>query len=268
MRPASRGVIPLTALVATLACASAEVAGVPTGNWQSPSSENYTWALHPALTGGEMYLKIDVATDGSFRGEWGEYFCTGPAGVYAATCRVSGKGERVSGRFGADGQGVIDLERRGRGTFAWTTPATDELAIDLPKNWLGGADARLYRARLTRDGKRKPATTTPSPEENSGPLLSGVALYREFKQDERVALARHAGKRLVLEGRRGTLIDLGNGGAAIHVPDGFTSRALVLTFPDLKQVSSIAEGARFRFSCTVESFDYQYVHLRDCAIVR
>jgi hypothetical protein len=122
---------------------------------------------------------------------------------------------------------------------------------------------------MTRDGKRKSTTSTSSsPAGDTGPLLSSVALYREFKENEKAALGKYAGRRMVLEGRRGTFIDLSSGGAAIHVADGFTSRALVLVFPNLKEVSGLAEGQQFRFSCVVESFDYLYVHLQDCSIVR
>ena len=199
----------------------------------------------------------------------GEYFCSGSVvafGISTSTCRLSGKSERVSGRFGPGRQGVIDLGRLGRSAFSWAAPAVDELAIDLPKNWQGG-DAILWRARLTRDGKGKPATATP-PGSDAGPLLSANALYREFNQDSEAALRRYAGKTLVLEGRRGTLIPLSDGGAAIHIADGFTSRALVLAFGDLREVNGIREGEQFRFTCTVESFDYLYVHMEDCSIVR
>ena len=65
-----------------------------------------------------------------------------------------------------------------------------------------------------------------------------------------------------------TLITLSDGGAAIHIADGFTSRALVLVFADARQVSGISEGAQFRFRCTVQGFDYLYVQLKDCSIVR
>jgi hypothetical protein len=187
----------------------------------------------------------------------------GAFGINTFPCRFSGKSERVSGRFGPGRQGVIELGRLGRSAFTWAAPAADELAIDLPKNWRG--DAILYRARLTRDGRRTPATPS-APD--AGPLLSANALYREFTQDAATALRRHAGRRLVLEGRRGTLIPLSDGGAAIHIADGFTSRALVLVFGDLRAVSGIGEGAEFRFTCTVESFDYEYVHLEGCSIVR
>jgi hypothetical protein len=249
--------------------ASAQELAFPVGNWQSATSETFTSPLHPVLTGAEFYLKIDVAKDGSFRGEWGEYFCSGVTpgafGVNTFPCRFDGNSDRVSGRFGPSRQGVIDLGRAGRGTFSWAAPAVDELAIDLPKNWRG--DAVLYRARLTRDGKRKTGASTP-PGDDAGPLLSAVALYREFNQDSKGALERYAGKTLGLEGRRGALIPLSDGGAAIHIADGFRSRALVLVFEDLREVNGISEGAQFRFRCTVESFDYLYVHMKDCSIER
>jgi hypothetical protein len=66
---------------------------------------------------------------------------------------------------------------------------------------------------------------------------------------------------------RGVLIPLSDGGAAIHIGDGFTSRTLVLVFANLRDVSGIDEGAQFRFRCTVESFDYLYVHMEECSIV-
>jgi len=149
----------------------------------------------------------------------------GAFGVTKFSCRFDGNSERVSGRFGLGRQGVIDLGRLGRSAFSWGAPAVGKLAIDLPKDWHG--DAVLYRARLTRDGKAGPATSTP-PAGDAGPLLSANALYREFKQNSEAALRRYAGKTLVLEGRRGTLIALSDGGAAIHIADGFRSRALVL----------------------------------------
>jgi hypothetical protein len=237
----------------------------PLGNWRSAETSTYT---NPALTGAELYLNIDVAQDGSFRGVWGQYFCNSSPSVYGMSiysCSRIGSSQ-VSGRFGPGGQGMIDLERLGRSAFQWTAPAADELAIDLPKTWQG-SDAVLYRARLTRDG-RVTRAARPAPPDAEGPLLSANALYREFVEDENAALSRYAGKALVLEGRRGTLIPLSDGGAAIHVPDGFTSRALVLSFASLTQVSGIDEGARFRFECIFASFDYQYVHMENCAIVR
>ena len=250
------------ACIAASVGALAKQPGFPVGNWQSATSETITWALHPALSGGELYLKIDVSSDGSFSGEWGEYFCSGGAPYFS--CRLSGKSERVSGRFGPTGEGLIDLGRLGRSSFNWSAPAVNELTFVLPRNWQG-ADAKLYRARMTRDGKGTSTPATP-PAGDAGPLSSAVALYREFKQDEKTALKRYVGRTLTLEGRRGTLIELSDGGAAVHIADGFTSRALVLVFRDLKPVSGIGEGAPFRFTCTVEGFDYQYVHMKDCLL--
>jgi hypothetical protein len=264
MKPALQCVTLFVASVSAAISALAQEPAVPVGNWQSATSESISWALHPALTGAELYLNIDVSNDGSFRGEWGEYFCSGVSPYFS--CRLQGKSERASGRFGPNREGVIDLGPLGRSAFKWSAPAVNELTIELPKNWQGG-DAKLYRARMTRDGKGKPTTATP-PAGDAGPLSSAVALYREFNKDEKAALKRYAGKRLVLEGRRGTLIPLDAGGAAIHIADGFTSRALVLVFRNLKEVSGISEGAQFRFTCTVESFDYLYVHLQDCSIAR
>lgn len=230
---------------------------VPSGNWQSARSETYSSPLHPVPSGAEMYLSISLANDGSFRGEWGEYFCTGS---YTFSCRFSARKGGVAGRLSAGGQGVIDLESLGRTTLAWNMTGA-ELAIDLPKNWQG--DAKFHRARLTRDGKGKPAPSAPDDGH-----FSAVALYREFKKDEKATLARYQGKTLALEGRRGTLIELSDGGAAIHVPDGFQPRALVLTFRTLKEVSHLAEGAPFRFRCTVDDFAYEYVHLKNCTVIR
>lgn len=264
MKPTLLCLTIFAASIAAAVGAFAQEPALPVGNWQSAASESISWALHPALTGGELYLKIEVSNDGSFRGEWGEYFCSGVSPYFS--CRLSGKSERVTGRFGPNREGVIDLGPLGRSAFKWSAPAVNELVIELPKNWRG-SDAKLFRARMTRDGKGKPPTVT-APAGDTGPLSSAVALYREFNKDEKAALKRYAGKRLVLEGRRGTLIPFDSGGAAIHIGDGFTSRALVLVFGNLKEVSGISEGAQFRFTCTVESFDYLYVHLQDCSIAR
>ncbi len=258
----------LTVLAWTItvtAGAFAQEPRIPAGNWQSPGHATYT---NPALTGAEMYLNIEVAKDGSFRGVWGQYFCNSYPGAYGISiysCSKTGS-NRVSGRLGQDRRGVIELQRLGRSAFSWSAPNANELAIDLPKNWQGDP-ATLYRARLTRDGKGKP-TASSAPASNEGPLLSSVALYREFNKNSAAAFVRYGGKTLVLEGRRGTVVaPLSDGGAAIHIADGSKSRALVLRFRDLREVSEIGEGARFRFRCVVTMFDYGYVHMENCTIV-
>jgi hypothetical protein len=253
------------ALTVTAPIAWAQGTTAPTGKWQSPGHVTYT---NPFLAGDELYLDIDVAKDGSFRGTWSQYFCTAHTGAYGVnviSCSRAG-GDKVTGRFGPANQGAIDLVNLGRSAFTWKSPAAEELAIDLPEHWQAEDEGVLYRARLTRDGKPKPPASSPAKAE--GPPLSAVALYREFRKDENAALKRHAGTTPVLEGLRGTRIDLSSGGVAIHVPDGFTSRALVLTFDDPRQVEGMEEGAKFSFKCTVASFDYQYVHLDNCTAVR
>ena len=257
----------MTVVAATIAlaeCPFAQGSQMPAGNWRSTESATYTNA---AYTSSELYLNIDVAKDGSFSGVWSRYFCTVQAGAYGVSVfscsRLLSGSSRVTGKLGPGNQGSIDLNTLGRTTFTWSAPSADELTLELPKTWQG-QDAVLYRARMTRDGKPKPTAPT-SPE---GPLLSAVALYREFVKDSAGALKRHAGKPQVLEGLRGTLIPLSDGGAAIHVPDGFQPRALVLVFADLKQVTGLKEGAPFRFRCTVDHFDYHYLSMNNCTIVR
>jgi len=61
---------------------------------------------------------------------------------------------------------------------------------------------------------------------------------------------------------------MSDGGAAIHVPDGYQPRAPVLLFRQLSDVSGIGEGAQFRFRCRVDDWAYQYVHLDNCTVVR
>jgi hypothetical protein len=255
----------LTLSVAAAAGALARVQIAPAGNWQSISNETYTSPLHPVVSGAEFYLTIDVASDATFRGQWGGYMCVPSIGAFGvSTFRCSaGSNRRASGKFGPAGQGTIELEKLGGSSFRWSTPSINELAIDLPTNWQG-SQAAFHRARMTRDGKPLP----PSPNPDEGPLLSGPALYREFLKDEQGTLARYKGQTLVLEGRRGTLIQMSDGGAAIHVPDGSQPRALVLLFRRLSDVNGIGEGTQFRFRCRVDDWDYQYVHLNDCTVVR
>src|SRR4030095_14814201 len=105
-----------------------------------------------------------------------------------------------------------------------------------------GSEAVFHRARMTRDGKPRPSS-----KPDGGPLLAPRALYREFRKDEKAARARYKATTHVLEGLRGTLIQMSDGGAAIHVPDGYQPRALVLVFRTLNEVNGISEGATFRF---------------------
>src|SRR5687768_14045492 len=110
MKPALQRLTVFAASIAAAVSALAQEPAFPVGNWQSVTSETYTSPLHPVLTGAELYLKIDASNDGSFRGEWREYFCFGSVGDFGTPtfrCRLDGKSERVSGRFGPGRQGVI-----------------------------------------------------------------------------------------------------------------------------------------------------------------
>ena len=109
---------------------------------------------------------------------------------------------------------------------------------------------------------------SPATAPKGGRALSAVAMYREFKENENAALRKYGGTTQVFEGIRGTRIDTSFGTVAIHIPDGYTARALVLSFSDPQQLDGIEQGVNFRFKCTVEKFDYQYVHLNDCTVVR
>ena len=98
----------LTLFAASIAAAVgafAQEPAFPVGNWQSATSETYTNPLHPVLTGAELYLKIDVSNDGSFRGEWGEYFCSAGRAPRSRTfsCRSHGK----ASAFPADSARVV-----------------------------------------------------------------------------------------------------------------------------------------------------------------
>ncbi|MCC6336770.1 MAG: hypothetical protein IT380_22610 [Myxococcales bacterium] len=241
-------------------------ADLPTGAWQSPPSVTFT---NPALAGSEFFLSIDVAADGTFRGSWGQYTCTnfpGAYGISTISCSRS-DGGAAQGKLDAGRSGSIDLTGLGRSTFTWSASSAEELVFELPKQWQDKETPVLYRSRLKRGKQKAPAAGAPSAKA-SEPVPSAAALYREFKKDPDGASKRHAGKTLVLEGLRGNLIPMSDGGAAIHVPDGTQPRALVLVFNELAAVKELPVGALFRFQCTVEHFDYQYVYLTGCVLPR
>ena len=43
---------------------------VPVSNWQSATSETITWPLHPALTGGELFLRLEQHHQVGPAGKW------------------------------------------------------------------------------------------------------------------------------------------------------------------------------------------------------
>lgn len=262
----------LIAAMLAVPCASfAQSSAPPTGHWQSLGQITYS---NPFLAGDEIHLSIDVANDGTFSGTWREYFCgAGIAnmGVTVIRCNSS-LGDRrgkVTGKLGPDNRGVIDLTGLGRSALTWKAPAPGELAIDLPEYWLSKDEGVLYRARMNRDGKSKEASVPANPlHTKDDPPLSAVALYRSFIQNENAAAARYVGSTQVLEGRRGTKIELSSGGVAVHIPDGFTMPALVLVFEDVRAVDGIETGEKFRFSCRLQKFEYRYLHMENCTVVR
>jgi len=267
----NRATLALAALLATLvvemSTAQPQETRIPVGHWQSSGAGTYT---NFAVTGARLYLNIDVSADGRFRGVWGKYFCTSGSGVSVYgipifNCNVTER-MRVTGQFGPGREGAIELEQLGRSAFTWSMIAPDQLAIDLPKHWRGDS-AILYEARLTPDGRLRPSAPSAASAAGDDPLLSGNMLFREFRKDEVAALRKYSGKTLVLEGRRGAVFPLSDGGVSVHVPDGFTSRALVLLFRAREQIRGLEEGSKFRFQCTVKDFEFQYVHLDNCSIL-
>ena len=205
MKRALQRVTVFVASIAAAVGALAQEPAFPAGNWHRsrarPIPTHSTQSSRAPSSTSRSMCRTTAASAANGGSTCARASHSVPSESRTFPCRFSGKSEPLSGRFGPGRQGVIDLGRLGRSAFSWAAPAVDELAIDLPKNWRG--DAILYRARLTRDGKGKPATTTP-PAGDAGPLLSANALYREFNQDSNAALGRYAGKTLVLEGRRGT----------------------------------------------------------------
>jgi hypothetical protein len=99
-------------------------------------------------------------------------------------------------------------------------------------------------------------------------LLSANALYRAFEKDAGTTSAKYVGQIMDLEGLRGELIPLDGMAAAVHIGDRFKSNALILSFPDRRQVAALEAGQRFRFRCTVDKFEYLIVWMKDCSVVR
>lgn len=256
----------LALVLFAVACHGQE--SIPSGSWLSARSATYT---NPFLAGSEIYLDINVAADGSFRGSWQQYICLSSPGAYGVniiSCSLPQGGRPASGRLGSGGKGEIELDQLGRSTFRWTSLSADQLSIELPKNWHSTDSSVLHRARLWRRGKVPDSagySSPPPPPDASSPLSANL-MYREFDKDPAGATMKYAGKTVVLEGRRGTLIELSTGGAAVHIPDGYVRRSMVLVFPDPRPVRGIAEGAKFRFRCVVEQFRYRYVEMYNCVV--
>ena len=102
----------------------------------------------------------------------------------------------------------------------------------------------------------------------SSELLSANVLYREFQKNPVDASSRFVDRAVVLQGRRGELVLLSDGvGAAVHIADGGRPNALILSFPDRKQLKGIDRDTAFRFQCTVTKYELGIVWMEGCSIV-
>lgn len=98
-------------------------------------------------------------------------------------------------------------------------------------------------------------------------LLSANALYREFQNNPVDASAKYVDQTVALQGRRGEVVLLPDGvGAAVHIADGGRSKALILNFPDRKQLTGLDRDAVFRFKCTVMKYELGTVWMQGCSI--
>jgi len=98
-------------------------------------------------------------------------------------------------------------------------------------------------------------------------LLSANALYREFQNNPVDASAKYVDQAVVLHGRRGKMVLMSDGvSAAVHIADGDRPNALVLSFPDRKQLKGLDRDAVFRFKCTVTKYEFGSVWMNDCSI--
>jgi hypothetical protein len=229
------------------------------------------------MAASEMYLDITIAGDGRFRGEWKEYLCASSIGAYgyiAYSCkRDGGTGGVISGTLDRSG-GVADLGRWGRQPLVVKTVDADEFIVELPQGWRGESFDG-YRARLRREGApekplRSEEPPPPKDTDESGQVLSANALFREFSADATTAGSRYGGQVMTLEGRVGDEVILSSDGvsAAVHIADGFLSRALILMFPDRRDVAGVTKGTRLRFRCSVNEFKYEILWLENCSTVR
>lgn len=106
-----------------------------------------------------------------------------------------------------------------------------------------------------------------NPVSASTDMPSANALYREFRNNAVDASAKYVDRTVVLQGRRGELILLSDGvGAAVHIADGSRSNALILGFPNRKELTGLDRDAMFRFKCTVTKYEYSIVWMNGCSI--
>jgi hypothetical protein len=98
-------------------------------------------------------------------------------------------------------------------------------------------------------------------------VLSANALHRAFEENEAAAAVRYVGKIVTLEGLRGNVILHDDGKrAAVHISDRGISNALILSFPNRKELDGVSKGQRFVFTCRVRTFEYLRLWLEDCVV--
>jgi hypothetical protein len=247
----------------------------PAGRWLSRSGLE---TANPLMAAAEMYLDITIARDGTFRGRWAEYLCAARIGAFGYTvyhCTLDrGTGGAVSGTIDGSGGGVAELAKWGRHPLVVKPVDSDEFVVELPQGWRGQA-LEGYRARLRRQGApakpiRPESPQRPTDTDDSGEVLSANALFREFATDATAAERSHIGKVMTLEGRVSAEVIMMSDGssAAVHISDGFRSNALILEFPDRKDVAGVTEKTKLRFRCTVKRYEYEILWLDQCSIVR
>jgi hypothetical protein len=111
-------------------------------------------------------------------------------------------------------------------------------------------------------------TAGSGPEDGGNQVPSANLLYREYVADARSAGARYDGNPVELEARRGDVIELSSGGAAVHIADDGKRNAVVAAFRDASAVAGIGPGELFRLRCRVEKFEYLILWLEACEIAQ
>jgi hypothetical protein len=113
------------------------------GAWVSTP---YVSVTNPAMAGAHFHLDVRVSADGSFQGTWGIYICM--VQTYGiSSCQNSRREGRTQGRLAPDGTGTIELERTGRSALTWRFASSDEISIELPRDWQQGT---LFRSTIKR----------------------------------------------------------------------------------------------------------------------
>jgi hypothetical protein len=167
--------------------------------------------------------------------------------------------------------------QRVRWTPRWALAAVGTIAVAVG---LGVYSVGPWRTTTPMPIAQSDRSETGTPSERKKPLgavaerptvvvslLSANALYREFQNNPVDASAKYVDQAVVLQGRRGEMILLSDGvGAAVHIADGDRPNALILSFPNRKQLKGLDRDATFRFKCTVTKYEFGTVWMQGCSI--